>query len=172
MDRLDKFSIALIVILVAVLVVMSRDFPEGSVNKAGDRARRATGVMLLGKDALEIRSMRRLIDSNNIEKAEQLLGVLLEKYPYEGEPFMLKGDILIRKQEPVNAIFAYREAVDLNPDYIDKKTPLYQGRKIEVALKEARVEIEASHSGGVSRDLKKAKKTMYYLLRRLAGSCG
>lgn len=86
---------------------------------------------------------------------------------------MMMGDVFMRKQDPVSAMFSYREAVDLNPDYVDKKTPLFQGRKIKNTLDEAKVIITGTLS--VTPDDKEmtgARKTMYYLLRRLAGSCG
>jgi lipopolysaccharide biosynthesis regulator YciM len=117
--------------------------------------------------------LRGLVAGNNIKKAESLLEGMLKEYPYEGEPHMLMGDIMMRRQDPVAAIYSYKEAVDLNPDYVDKKAPLFQGRKIKVAVDEARESINASLSRSPGdRKMKTAKKTMYYLLRRLAGSCG
>ena len=98
---------------------------------------------------------------------------MLEKYPYEGGAHMLKGDIMMRKQDPVAAIYSYRTAVEFNPDYADKKAPLFQGRKIKVAVDEAESIIEtALLNNSDNKDMKKAKKTMYFLLRSLAGSCG
>jgi tetratricopeptide (TPR) repeat protein len=56
---------------------------------------------------------------------------------------MLKGDILMRRQQPINAMYAYKEAVELNPDFLDKKTELFQGKKIKVTVEEALAAIES-----------------------------
>jgi hypothetical protein len=83
------------------------------------------------------------------------------------------GDLMMRKQKPVAAMYSYKEGVDLNPDYVDKKTQLFQGRKIRNTVKEAKEIIETAlskHPG--DKEMKEAKKSLYYLLRRLAGSCG
>ena len=64
-------------------------------------------------------------------------------FPYEGELYMLKGDILVRRQQPVAAMYAYKEAIGLNPDFLDKKTRQFQGRKIKNTVEEALTAIES-----------------------------
>ena len=56
---------------------------------------------------------------------------LLTDFPYEGSPHMVLGDLHLRRQEPVQAMIAYKNAIKLNPDYLDKKTPVFQGKKIK-----------------------------------------
>ncbi len=86
---------------------------------------------------------------------------------------MLLGDVLLRKQEVVKAVIEYKEAVDLNPDYLDKKTQLFQGKKLKVAVTEGLAELERDIKGHPGdEDMKKNRRIMYYLQRRIAGSCG
>jgi lipopolysaccharide biosynthesis regulator YciM len=174
MDSLDKISIIILIVLVAVMVVIGMDYhggAESNVSNAAGINRNPAGVSEIPDS--KIKMLRGLVAGNNIKKAESLLEGMLKEYPYEGEPHMLMGDIMMRRQDPVAAIYSYKEAVDLNPDYVDKKAPLFQGRKIKVAVDEARESINASLSRSPGdRKMKTAKKTMYYLLRRLAGSCG
>jgi tetratricopeptide (TPR) repeat protein len=174
MDNLDKISITILIVLVAVMVVIGMDYhgdAESNVNNAARINRNITGISEIPDSKIKI--LRDLVAGNNIGKAEALLEGMLKKYPYEGEPYMLMGDIMMRKQDPVAAIYSYKEAVDLNPDYVDKKAALFQGRKIKVAVDEAKESINAAISKSPGdRKMKKAKKTMYYLLRKLAGSCG
>ena len=172
MDALDKISIAVVIVLVAVLIVLGMDY-QGKA--AGDIERTAALKMnMAGISAIPastIKVLKDLIASDNVKKAEELINDLLEKYPYDGEPHFLMGDIMMRKQNPVAALYSYKEAVDLNPDYVDKKAPKFQGRKIKVAIEESKESIRAAQNSG-SSEIKKAKNTMYYLLRKLAGSCG
>ena len=174
MDNLDKLSIAVLIVLVAALVVLGMDYQgkaESNVRKIAGINRNRAGISEI--PANKLKALKDLIAGNNIKKAGAILEGLLEKYPYEGEPHMLMGDIMMRKQDPVAAIYSYKEAVDLNPDYVDRKAPLFQGRKIKVAIDEARENINAALSESpADGKMKKAKKTMYYLLRKLAGSCG
>lgn len=174
MDNLDKISILFLIVLVASLVLLGMDYQgeaESGVKRAAAVNRNITGISEIPDS--KIKMLRGLIAGNNIGKAEVLLEGMLKKYPYEGEPYMLMGDIMMRKQDPVAAIYSYKEAVDLNPDYVDKKAALFQGRKMKVAIDEAKESINAAISKNPGdRKMKTARKTMYYLLRKLAGSCG
>ena len=174
MDNLDKISVVLLIVLASSLVVLGMDYQDeaasGIQHVSGMRGN-VDGVSEI--PAGTIKKLRDLLATDNVQKADPLGKDLLNKHPYEGEPYMLMGDIMMRKQELVAAINAYKEAVDLNPDYVDKKTPLFQGRKIKVAIDETKDMIHAALSENpVDKKIKKSKKTMYYLLRKLAGSCG
>jgi len=118
-------------------------------------------------------AIRNLIKAGNIEKAEDLTKAMIETYPYTGESYMLMGDVLMRKQDPVGAVLKYREAVDLNPDYLDKKTPLFQGKKLKSAVGEAleTVNKRIEEDNG-NEELKQLRKDIYYMMRKIAGSCG
>jgi tetratricopeptide (TPR) repeat protein len=175
MDRLDRISIFFIVVLVAsLIVIVEREYKsvsENSIIYSSVRNRNPTNVSEIPPE--KIKMLKDLIATNNIKKAEALLGDLLREFPYEGEVHMLMGDIMMRKQDPVMAIYSYKEAIDLNPDYVDRKTSLFQGYKIKNAVDEAMDIINnALMKNPGNKDMKKAKKTVYYLLRRLAGSCG
>ena len=113
------------------------------------------------------------MDGGSLDKAEALVREVISKYPYEAELHMVLGDIFMRRQEPVKAVLEYKEAVDLNPDYLDRKTPLFQGKKLKLIVKEALSEIEGRTKAGPGNELlKKYRKDIYYLQRRIAGSCG
>ena len=119
------------------------------------------------------RIIRNLMEAGNLAKAEALARELVQNHPYEGESHMLLGDLYMRKQEPLKAVHQYKEAVDLNPDYLDKKTPLFQGKKLKVSVGEALAEIERQVQSDPGNDaLKSEKKLIYYLYRKIAGSCG
>jgi tetratricopeptide (TPR) repeat protein len=116
--------------------------------------------------------IKNLMESDNFSKAETLLKELIQQYPYAGEPHMLMGDLFMRRQEPVKAVFEYKEAADLNPDYLDKKTPLFQGKKLKTAVKEALAEIDRRIGlNPADESMKSDRKIIYYLQRRIAGSC-
>lgn len=176
MDRLDKLSVSALVSLVVVavfLVVQEKNRPQSESVVASSGvvevvAKRYFDPTLDKKISLA----KKLIGTNNFVDAERLVDELIEGFPYEAQPFMLKGDIALRRQDAIAAVASYRRAVDLNPDFLDKKAREFQGKKIKKTVEEAFLTIEKEvEKGGTSATLDENKKLMYYMLRKIAGSC-
>ena len=175
MDRLDRISIwAIVLLVISSSALISHHMGEARPERNGQRkAVVHASAGLSSETEGMIRTARNLMDGGSLEKAETLVKELVRKYPYEAEPYMLMGDIFMRRQEPVKAVLKYKEAVDLNPDYLDRKTPLFQGKKLKLTVKEALSEIESRMKADPGNEtLKEDKKNIYYLQRRIAGSCG
>lgn len=173
MDRLDKMSVMSIVVLIisASTLIFMQSTTVQSKNTAD--VGKAQVVNSSPELDMKIKVARDLLTNNNLEKADKLINDLVSEYPYSGSPFMVLGDLQVRKQKPIQAMLAYKNAVDLNPDYLDKKTPLFQGKKIKNTVKEAKaaIKMEMKQNPG-DQDLKEHRKTLYYMLRKIAGSCG
>lgn len=171
MDRLDKFSALAIVGLVlwGLFLIMTQSGQQGE-------PRDTERVAVLVKDpALDnkIALAKTLLTGNSIDQAEKLLTELITDYPFESAPYVLSGDLHLYRQDPVGAMLEYRKAVDLNPDYLDKKSELFQGKKIKKTVEEARAVIETGLAANSSNEaLLAARKEYYYMLRKIAGSCG
>ena len=174
MDILDKISSLIIILLVLSLGVLGLDYQRKADNSAEHPSGRYSSSINANTIPPEtIKNIKDLIAVNNIKKAEAIITELLEKYSYEGEAHMLKGDIMMRKQDPAASIRSYRKAVELDPDYVDKKASAFQGRKIRIAVSEAKNIIETALAKDPdNKEMKQDRKTVYYLLRSLAGSCG
>ena len=173
MDTLDKYSAISIVLLITFSMILI--FYQVSSGEADNRnivaARQYAPPNPELKKKIQIASA--LMENNNLDKASSLIEKLVSQFPYDGSPYMLLGDLRIRQQEPVKAMLAYREAVDLNPDYLDKKAPDFQGKKIKNIVTEVQHLIENElNENPASKDVRAYKKTVYYMLRKIAGSCG
>jgi Flp pilus assembly protein TadD len=174
MDWLDRISLWAIVIL----VISSFALISGHMGEAGsDRAVQQRMVVPddgagRGEITDRLKVIRSLVEADNYSKAEVLIREMGQKYPYEGELHMLMGDLLMRKQDPVGATLEYKDAVDLNADYLDKKTPSFQGKKLKRAVAEAVSEIDRKIKASPGDESAiKNRKAIYYLQRRIAGSC-
>ncbi|MDW7774492.1 MAG: hypothetical protein SCH71_16530 [Desulfobulbaceae bacterium] len=174
MDALDKWSLFFITATI-VYAAFLLDFTGGQSQAQEDGMRRAPVLQSVLNPELDnkIQLARDMLVRDNLEKTELLVDELLSAFPYEGQLYMLKGDILMRRQQPVAAMYEYKEAIELNPDFLDKKTELFQGKKIKVTVEEALSTLES----GLPKDqdeirLKDHLKTVYYMKRKLAGSCG
>lgn len=176
MDRLDKISIlAIVVLIVSSIALISNHMNASQLDRSmQQRTTVADHPAANGEIDNIVRVIKNFIETNNLEKAETLTQELMQKYPYEGEPRMMMGDIYMRRLEPLKAVPEYKEAVDLNPDYLDKKTPLFQGKKLKVAVSEALAEIEKKvrlNLNANADSINSDKKSIYYLQRKIAGSC-
>lgn len=175
LDRLDRLALISLLLLVVAAVGIAFFSPEepGMTVKKGGGIRQQVLVVSPELDN-KLAVAANLLNGGDPGRAGELLDALIAEFPYEGGPHMLKGDLLLRRQQPVAAMLEYRQGVDLNPDYLDKKqAAFFQGKKIKSNLEEARREIEA----GLARSpgdpaLRRQREVYYYMLRKLAGSCG
>lgn len=172
MDKLDKLSLLAIIILVvsvSFLVAVYADDTQDQDQSAIQQQARIFNPELDKK----VRIAKDLLENNNLQKAEELASGLISEYPYDGAPYMVIGDIRLRNQDPVAAMDFFRNGLDLNPDYLDKKAEVFQGKKIKATVLEAKVIIEKDlRENPGNGDLRQKRKTVYYMLRRIAGSCG
>jgi tetratricopeptide (TPR) repeat protein len=175
MDWLDRISIGAIAVLVAGTVLMVQADRDGQrterpVLQRGELQEQAPAD---ADFAAKLKVLLNLLEAGGLAEAEALAQDLIKRHPYQAVPHMLLGDVLMRMQDPVAAMHAYKRAIELDPDYLDKKTPQFQGKKMKIAVGEALAEIEdqlKQHPG--DERLKAEKKTVYYLYRKIAGSCG
>ena len=175
MDALDKISVVAIIALTisSLLLIISHKGEAMPARKIQQRGADALPFPATGEIDAKVRMARNLLNSDSSGKAEALIQELIQKYPFDGEPHMLVGDLLMRQQEPIKAMHAYKDAIDLNIDYLDKKTPLFQGKKLKIAVEEALTVIEKRiELNPEDESIKSEKKTIYYLYRKIGGGCG
>ncbi len=172
MDKLDKLSLLAIIILVVSVSFLVAVYANDTQNQDKYIIRQQVRVFNPELDK-KVKVAKTLLENSNLLKAEELATGLISEYPYDGAPHMVIGDIQLRKQNPVAAMNSYRDGIDLNPDYLDKKTEVFQGKKIKATVLEAKAIIEKDlQENPGNSDLRQKRKTVYYMLRRIAGSCG
>jgi tetratricopeptide (TPR) repeat protein len=171
LDRLVIIGVAVIVLAGSVLMV-SHSGQGGPASGIVGGPRQAV-VIISPEFDHKLKVAKTLLNSDDLAKGRELIDQMIEDYPYDGRPYMLLGDMYVRRQQPVSAMLEYRRGVDLNPDFLDKKAELFRGKQIKNILEEARRAI----FGGLERkpedpQLKEQREIFYYMLRRVAGSCG
>lgn len=169
-DRQNLIAIALFACWFSWLVVSSDATGKNKDRPAGIQAAQ---LALSPEYSARLNVARQLLAAGNMEKLKPLLDELSKSYPYQAEPLMLQGDYYIRLQQPVAAMNAFRQGLDLNLDYLEKKSSLYQGKKIKKIVAEAEEEIKRKLAV-TSNDHQalENRKELYYMLRKLAGGCG
>lgn len=174
MDKLDKLTaITISVLLLYGSLLLVRADGSEEPQRPDNAVLRAQQVVLNPMLDKKIELAKTLLIEDNIEKSEELVESLLGEHPYMGSLYMLKGDILMRRQQPIAAMYEYKEAISLNPDFLDKKTELFQGKKIKNTVNEAHAAIESGLEKDPSSErLKDGRQVVYFMKRKLAGSCG
>jgi tetratricopeptide (TPR) repeat protein len=172
MDKLDKLSLLAIILLIASTSFLVAVYADDSLK--GEKTQILRQVRVVSPElAKKVEVARNLLENNNLPKAAELARTLIKEYPYDGGPYMILGDVELRQQDPVAAMDSFRSGIDLNPDYLDKKTKVFQGKKIKATVLEAKAVIEKDlRKNPGNSELKQKRKTVYYMLRRIAGSCG
>jgi tetratricopeptide (TPR) repeat protein len=176
-DVYDKLLWALLGATLIALVVLLSGKGTGAdgnnsavLNKALERqlAYQAR-VDLIRKLYDPVESLRR---SGDFQTALLKLDELARTYPNEAHGYILKGEILAKMGALEEAVASYVEAIRLNGDYVDKKSPLSRRPEIQkIADDGLRVIGGKARNNPDNRSLAEAMKNVNYLRSRLAGGC-
>jgi len=115
---------------------------------------------------------RRLIDAGQAKEAVGVLAELAKSNLADPAIHAMLGEAGARLQDYPQSMMEYRLTLQMDPEYVDKKSAKFIGSRIKVAVKEA-----MSCSKAILRDkpddgvAKSTLKDAYYLERMLAGGC-
>ena len=168
----DRFTEALALLCVAAALVVLTNWSRVPAAEGSLADLRVQTVS--DQDVVRFHSLldeaRRLADTNR--DPEPVLKELKGSFPGRHEVWALAA----RHSESVGsdneALVAYARAVRLQPEYMDKKSGLFLGKRIEVLTLRVMGELDtARNSGDLDSAGKNLLKTAYFLKRRLAGGC-
>jgi len=113
---------------------------------------------------------RILVDSNG--DVEAALTDLRDRYSGRYEVWSLSGRYWESVGDEPGAIMDYARAVQLNGDYLDDRSSIYLGGRIQRLVDRSFVSLtERKRDQGLTGEEKNLLKTVYFLRRRLAGGC-
>ncbi len=163
---------SILVLLLATITLLLQPTPESEKKQALARQSSANSTAA-PEIAARLKVAANLLATDNLGKAEELLREMIGQHPYDAAPYIVLGELEMRRQAPIAAMLAYKSGIELNPDYLDKKTPLFKGKQIKQSVTES-IELIDSRllASPGDDDLQEQKKQAYYMLRKLAGSCG
>jgi tetratricopeptide (TPR) repeat protein len=112
------------------------------------------------------------MEQGQLEEASSRLDEAIQKYPGRSFSHIMMARLSLKKGGMADAIGNYRQAVEKDPDYIDKKTPLFVGEEIKVLVKEGLEKFSREKKlRPDDQSVQQALKDVYYLQRRLLGGC-
>jgi tetratricopeptide (TPR) repeat protein len=170
-DRFDLMVIASAIVLCAsALVIGSTAGGEGTAGPAAVARLKAAPPDPAAYQ--KIAAAETLMNSEQFDSAIDTLKGISADYPAMSEPHALLGQAYARLLDYPAAMREYRTALVMDPDYVDKKSRKFIGKRIKSAVKDGMS--EAKDSLANSPDDKAARaalKDAYYLERMLAGGC-
>ena len=106
------------------------------------------------------------------ETAMKKLREIMQSHGDSAYAHVLMARLSYTQGHLADAIHAYRLAVEKDPDYVDKNTPLFIGKEIMDIITESRGKLnrEKKLKPGDMK-IRTAVNDIYYLQRRIAGGC-
>jgi len=176
MDWLDRLSVAAIgtFVLVTVGMLANQEILKRRRHNPGSEAKEAGGsyALQMGADKKIYEAVNALKEQGLYAEAIAKLEGIVESYPDKSLSYVYLAEVLDKQGKLGDAIHTYRRAVEMDPDYVDERTPVFIGDDIKAAVEEGREKF--GREKGLKpddEDVKRALGDVYYLQRRLAGGC-
>ncbi len=97
---------------------------------------------------------------------------IIKKYPENSLSYVYMAQLYLKQGELGDTIHNYRQAVEMEPDYVDERTPRFIGDEIKELVTEGREKFgREKELRPNDKEVRKALKDIYYLQGRLAGGC-
>lgn len=170
----DRFDFA---VITAAIVLGSAALVLGITGGGEGMTRAAAAVRMKAEPPdpavyQEIAGAETLMASGQVEEAMDALGRISSSNPAMSEPHALMGQGYARLLDYPSAMREYRMALVMDPDYADKKSGKFIGKRIKPAVKDGMAEArEALAKDPDDVSARAALKDAYYLERMLAGGC-
>jgi hypothetical protein len=168
-DRVTEFLAILCVIAAMAILLFPPGGPDAGGSLAGLRPQDMQGL-----EAQQFRTSldeaRRLVDGGG--EPENALADLTARFAGRHEVWAISARHHENTGEESAALMDYARAVRLQPDYLDEKSPLYLGPRIEGVTGRVMARLrEKKTAEGLSGDEPARLKAAYFLVRRIAGGC-
>lgn len=124
------------------------------------------------RNATVYREVIELEEAGRLDQAMAKLRSIIKGRGDDAYAHLLMARLYYGQGHLADSIHAYRLAVEKDPDYVDKKTPLFHGEEIMERITESRTKLnrEKKLKPG-DRKILTAINDIYYLQRRIAGGC-
>lgn len=168
-DRLSE-TLAVFCILAAVAVLLQAADVSPVKSSLADLKAQAVPEQDMGRFQSLLGEARILADTNR--DPTPLLTELKDDFTGRHEVWALAGRYFESRKKEKDALLSYARAVRLQPDYLDERSGLFLGKRIEALTVKVMGDLAAVRSSRpLEKDDRQLLKSAYFLKRRLAGGC-
>jgi tetratricopeptide (TPR) repeat protein len=175
-NMLDIFTKAALFVLTAVMLIMLVQQrltvqPEASNGSSAEQKLRQLEERLT-QDKLLYKDVAALAEQRQHEAALGKLKEIDAVHPENSRSLLWQAQLQYELGLIAESLASYRQALDREPDYIDKKSPLFVGKDIKRHVDEAQEKLQREATlKPDDASIKKALDELLYVKRRLAGGC-
>lgn len=176
MDWLDKLSIAGIAVITLMTVGMLTDqeMTKRRHNNPGTEAKNeeSSYASQMEADKKIYQEVASYKEQGLYTEAMAKLEDIMKRYPEKPLSYVYLAQLYLEQGRLADGIHYYRRAVDMEPDYVDERTPLFIGDKIKELVIEGREKFGREKAlKPKDKKVRKALEDIYYLQSRVAGGC-
>lgn len=175
-DPLELLTKAALAVLSAVMLFMlGQQLLAGQGNNASEVSVKENLRRLeqqLAQDKALYKDVAVLAEQRQHSAAMDKLKEIETAHPDKDGSLLWRGQLQYELGEIADSLASYRQAIDKEPGFIDKKSPLFAGTRIRQHVEESQAKLlrEQTLKPGDS-SIKKALDELLYIKRRLAGGC-
>jgi predicted Zn-dependent protease len=177
MDLIHKLNITALLILTGITATMliqhhiSVQHQQGTAGNPKIELKKAYEQRIASDTALYAEVVQ-LLAQKQFAGAGKKLEEIKTAHPGNPHSFIYQAQLQYNQGQIAAAIHSYRLAVNNEPDYVDKNTPLFIGNEIMDIITEARSKLQREKKlKPGDKNIVLALEDIYYLQRRIAGGC-
>ena len=176
MDRFDKFNITVIALISLITIGMLANQEIIKRRLGLDEAAAAERALYYAEQmALNAKIYQDVISLKEQELYDDAMTKLQEvmkAYPGKAQSYVYLAQLSLESGKLADSIHNYRLAVENDPDYMDKKTPMFIGHEVKELVKESLPKFGREKKlKPKDKEVRNTLEDLYYLQRVLAGGC-
>ena len=177
MDLIHKISITTLVLLSLITAGMLIQHQVSSQRLQGTAGTQKVDLKKyyeerIARDNEIFAEVIQLQEQKQFSQAMEKLEEIRTAHPDNPQSYVYQAQLEYGQGRIAAAIHSYRLAVDNEPDYVDKKTPLFIGDTMLELINEARGKLQREKKLKPNdRTILIALDDLLYLQRRIAGGC-
>ncbi|MDY6952755.1 MAG: hypothetical protein SWE60_14685 [Thermodesulfobacteriota bacterium] len=175
-DWLDKLSIAAIagIAVITIGMLAQQELMRGGRDNPGEeaKAKESAYALQMEEDERLFKEARTAEEKGLYQEAMAQIEDIMKNYPEKSLSYVYLGRLHFKQGKLGESIVNYRQAVEMEPDYVDERTPRFIGDEIKQIVEEGREKFgREKELKPKDKEVRGALKDIYYLQSRLAGGC-
>jgi len=174
LDTLTKATLGLLIACMAVMLVQ-HGIEAGTTGKSSGNSEEALRKLYqqrMERDKKIYQGVETLFEKKQYAAAMDKLKEIRSMYPDNPLSLLYQARLQYNLGMLVESVASYRLAIDAEPDYIDRKSPLFAGKRIKRHVEEAKEKLRRElRLKPNEAKIRQTLDELLYLQRRIAGGC-
>ena len=160
--------------VITIGMLANQELIKRGEDNPGDeaKAKESAYALQMAEDNRLFKEVRASEEQGLYQEAMAQVEDIIKSYPEKPLSYVYFARLHFKEGELGESVINYRQAVEMEPDYVDKRTPLFIGDEIKQIVEEGREKFgREKELKPEDNEVREALKDIYYLQSRLAGGC-